>query len=304
MSQSLTVSKKSNSLKQKLGKIKWGAWFLIIPSLTLLYFLVWRPVFSGMYLSFFQLRHYEPVKFVGLENYKDVVSDTLFMQTLGNTFQYVFWSLIMGYLPPIILAIMVNEVVHFKSAFKVMLYFPSVVPAVAVSILWYFLYYPTASGLLNAVGSLFGAEPFVWLQNSSWTIPLIVLSMTWKGCGGTMIMYLATLQGVNQELYEATKIDGANAWQRLRYVTLPYLFPMMALYLVKQVIGIFQIMQEPLLMTGGGPNNASLSLSLQGYKYAFLYFQPEKALALGTITFIILITLTFVHVLMNKKINN
>lgn len=301
MSIAQSAGDKKNLFLTTLKKIKWAAWLLILPSLILLYFLVWRPVISGIFLSFFDLQNYAPVKFIGLDNYIRVIGDTRFLQTLGNTFQYVFWSLLLGYLPPIILAIMINELIHFKGLFKFAMYFPSIIPGVAVSLIWYFMYYPTQAGLLNTIGALFGREPFVWLQNSSFTIPLIVLSLTWKGCGSTMIMYLATLQGINQELYEATKIDGANAWKRVTTITIPQIWPMMALYLVQQIISVFQIMQEPLLMTGGGPNNASLSLALQGYNYAFLYFQPENALALGTVTFLILLLLTFVYMGMNKK---
>ena len=293
--------------KSKIGalkRVKWIAWLLILPSLVLLYFLVWRPVLSGIFLSFFELKNYEPVKFVGMENYRRVVSDTLFLKTLSNTVKYVLWSLLFGYLTPVVLAVMLNELVHFKGIFKFSIYFPSIVPGAAVSLIWYFMYYPTEAGLLNALRSLVGMQPFVWLQNSAFTIPLIILSLTWQGCGGTMIMYLAALQGINQELYEATKIDGANAWQRIKTVTVPQIWPMMALYLVKQIIGIFQIMQEPLLMTGGEPNNASVSLALSAYRYAFVYFKPQNALAVGTITFMILIMLTFLYVGMNKKMES
>jgi len=163
------------------------------------------------------------------------------------------------------------------------------------------MYYPSESGMLNTLLSLFGTEPSTWLQNSAWTIPLIILSLTWKGFGGTTIIYLASVQGISNELYEAAKIDGAGGFRRVWSIMVPQMFPVMALYFVKQIIGVFQIMQEPLLMTGGGPNNASLSLALQSYNYAFLYFQPQNALALGTITFMILIGLTIVYFAMNKK---
>ncbi|MEG2583893.1 MAG: sugar ABC transporter permease, partial [Oscillospiraceae bacterium] len=141
-----------------------------------------------------------------------------------------------------------------------------------------------------------------WLQDKNLTIPLIITSMTWRGCGATMIMYLATLQGVNQELYEAATIDGAGFFVKLRYITFPYISPIMALLLVRQIIGVFQVMVEPMTMTGGGPNNASVSLGLQGYNYAFVYFQPERALALGVITFVILMGVTAYYFKINKKL--
>ncbi|MEG2670390.1 MAG: sugar ABC transporter permease, partial [Oscillospiraceae bacterium] len=108
--------------------------------------------------------------------------------------------------------------------------------------------------------------------------------------------------GVNQELYEAATIDGAGFFVKLRYITFPYISPIMALLLVRQIIGVFQVMVEPMTMTGGGPNNASVSLGLQGYNYAFVYFQPERALALGVITFVILMGVTAYYFKINKKL--
>ncbi|MEG1441746.1 MAG: sugar ABC transporter permease [Oscillospiraceae bacterium] len=288
---------------QSLRKVNYSAWLMLLPGLFLLYFMVWRPVVVGAGLSLFELKGYEPVKFIGLANYKRVLTDTLFIKTLFNTVQYVVWSLVIGFLPPIIVAIMLNEMVHGKAFFKFAIYFPVIVPTVAVSLIWYFLYQPDPNGLLNMFTAKFGIPTSTWLQNPNLTIPLIVVSMTWKGFGGTMIMYLASLQGVNQELYEAAKIDGAGGFRRVFNITLPQIFPVVMLFLIKQIIGVFQIMVEPMTMTAGGPNNASVSLALQGYNYAFTYFQPANALALGFITFVLLMGLTIVYFKVDKKLS-
>ena len=177
-----------------------------------------------------------------------------------------------------------------------------IVPTVATTLIWYFLYLPGDDGILNMMLRAVGLPNSEWLQNQSMTIPLIIVSMTWRGCGSSMIMYLATLQGVNQELYEAAHIDGAGFFVKLRYITLPYLAPITMLLLVRQIISIFQIMVEPMAMTGGGPNNASLSLGLQSYNYAFVFFQPERALSLGVITFLILMVVTVFYFKLNKSL--
>ncbi len=292
---------RSGAVLKSLKKVNYSAWLMLLPGLLLLYFMVWRPVVVGAGLSLFELKGYEPVRFVGLENYKRVLSDTLFLKTLLNTVEYVLWSLVIGFLPPIVVAIMLNEMVHGKSFFKFAIYFPAIVPTVAAAMIWYFLYQPDPNGLLNLLLSKLHLPASQWLQNPHLTIPLIVVSMTWKGFGATMIMYLASLQGVNQELYEAAKIDGAGGLRRIWNITLPQIFPVVMLFFVRQIIAVFQIMIEPMTMTGGGPNNASVSLALQGYNYAFTFFQPANALALGFITFILLMGLTIVYFKLDRK---
>ena len=125
--------------------------------------------------------------------------------------------------------------------------------------------------------------------------------MTWHGFGSTLIMYLATLQGVNNELYEAARIDGAGLFQRIKVVLFPHMRSLLLLLIIKQMIGVFQVVEQPLAMTGGGPNNASMSLGLTNYFYAFKFGQYEKSLALGTITFLLLIGMTFVYFHFDKK---
>jgi len=190
------------------------AWMLLLPSVLLFYFLVWRPIGMGFVYSLFKLKNYEPVEFVGFKNFVDVITDMLFLKTLLNTLKYVFWSLLIGFIPPILVAVMLNEVVHFNSFFKFSLYLPQIVPSVAAALIWYFLYLPGDGGVLNIILGKVGLPAQQWLQDPKLTIPLIVVQMTWSGFGGAMLLYLAALQGVNHELYEATKIDGANVFQR------------------------------------------------------------------------------------------
>ena len=148
-----------------------------------------------------------------------------------------------------------------------------------------------------------GIAPSQWLQNPSMTIPLIVLTITWRSFGGTTILYVASLQGVNHELYEASTIDGAGIWKRITNITIPQIFPIISILLILQIIGVFQVFAEPLTMTDGGPNNASMSLMLQSYFEAFRYFETGKAQAVGGITFVILAVFTVIYFRINKKMN-
>lgn len=175
---------------------------------------------------------------------------------------------------------------------------------VAAALIWYFLFQPGAGGVLNRIIGYFNIPNQVWLQDPNMTIPLIIFTMTWKNLGATMLIYLAALQSINDDLFEAATLDGAGVVKKLWNITVPHLFPMAILMLVRQIVGVFQVMAEPMLMTDGGPNNASLSLNLNMYYYAFRYLKPDKALALGTITFVILLVLTIFYFFIKNKVED
>lgn len=278
-----------------------GAWLLLLPCVICFLVTIWQPLVSGLILSFFRTVGYDAVQFIGLDNYRAVITNSEFKAALVNTFSYTFWSLIIGFLLPIIVALMLNEIVHINAFFKFSLYFPSMVPAVAASLLWYFMFYPGQGGILNGLLSAIHLPTSQWLQNPHLTILLIVCTMTWRGFGGTMLIYLASLQGINRELYEAASLDGANYWQKQIHITLPSIANIVMLMLIMQIIGIFQVMNEPMVMTEGGPNNASLSLMLESYNYGFRYFQAGRSMAVGAITFVILAVLTVIYQALDKK---
>ena len=277
-------------------------WLLLLPTTFALVMFIIYPILSGIILSFFHVKGFSPTTFCGLENYKNVLHDTLFMKTLTNSLLYVFWSLVIGFLPPLAFAIMLDEVVHFKQGFKFITYLPAVTPALAVSLLWTSIYNSVTGGLLNMIIARFGIPAQQWLGNPNLALPLIIVSMTWNGYGSTMLLYLAALQGVNRDLYEAALIDGAGIWRRLFKITLPKIAPTMLLLGVRQMIGVFQIMDQPLVMTDGGPNNATMSINLASYKMAFTYMQVDRSLALGVVAFGILLILTIAYFRLDKKL--
>ena len=279
-----------------------SAWILLLPAVLCIYLFIIRPQVMGVYWSFFNMKGYKVQEFVGLANYRQVISDTMFAKTMWNTFQYVLWSLVLGFFLPIIVAVILNELVHARNTFRFCTYFPAVLPAMAVSLLWYLMYYPDQGGLLNMIGSWFGMKPYVWLQDSKNTIMLIVISMTWNGCGSTAIYYFASLQGVSRELYEAAIIDGAGFIKRFFTVTVPHISGIALLFLVRQIIGVFSIMEQPMQMTDGGPNGASNTLGLLAYKYGFVSIKPQLAMAVGVIMFLILMVFTLFYFYLDKKI--
>lgn len=280
-----------------------SGWILLLPFLACITYTLWAPTVQGIIWSFFDMQGYTPMGFAGLKNYRIVMSDTGFLRTLLNTLLYVIWSLVIGYWVPFVLAVMLNEVIRGKGFFRFAMYLPNMAPGIAVSMLWYYMYYPNGSGLLNMLLGLVGIEPQIWLQNAKMTIPLILISSTWKSMGGTLLLYLAALQGVNRELYEAALVDGAGIWKRIVHVMLPQVSGILLLNLVRQILSVFQIMEEPLAMTGGGPNNASMSMGLLAYRYAFQNFKIGNALAVNVIMFVLLIILTLFYFKLEKKVN-
>ncbi len=277
-------------------------WLLLIPAIILFYYTVWRPIAVSIGFSFFSLRGFDPVKFVGLKNYTDVISDTSFIKILLNSFSYVLWSLIIGFPLPFIVAVLLNELVVTKNAFKISVYIPSIIPGIATYMIWTYFLAPDNTGVLNIFLSFFGIGQVEWLQNTALTIPMLVIASTWQGFGATAIIYLASLQGINKELYEAVRIDGGGVWRRFTTVLLPHMKNMLLLMGVRQIITVFQIMEMPLVMTGGGPNGASNTLALQSYRYAFEFGQIDKGITLGVITFVILVVMTLGYVWLDKKL--
>lgn len=285
---------------------EFDAWILFLPSVFVLYLMIWRPTVLGIVWSFFKMNAYTPTKFCGLDNFIKVVTHTQFFPTLWNTVKYVLWSLALGYLPPLILAVIVNEMVHFKSAFRVTIYLPVIVPGIAAMLMWYYIYYPDQTGLLNMFLGKMGIDSYGWLNNPNFVIPGIVIYCTWKSFGSTMLLYYAAVQGASVELYEAALIDGAGPWKRAWHVTRPHLEGILLLNFVNQIISVFQIMEQPLAMTGGGPNGASISLGYQLYQYGFNSGGKGtgQAMALSVIMFLILIVFTIFYFWLNKRIED
>ncbi len=281
-----------------------GGWLLMIPSVLLFFLVVWRPIGIAMTYSFFDLQGFVPKEFVGLQNFKDVLTDTAFISTLKNTVSYVLWSLVFGLPLPFILAVMLNEVTQWRGYFKFTLYLPVVVPAIATAMIWKMIYMEGPGGLLNMIGYVFGAEPRTWLGDKNLVIPLIILSMTWQSYGGAFLTYFATLQGINQELYEAARLDGAGLFSRIRHIMFPYMRGLLFLMMIRQMISVFNVTAQPLTMTGGGPNGASLSIGLTNYYYAFKYGQFDKSMALGVVVFLLLLVFTFIYFGLEKKMDD
>ena len=267
----------------------------MLPGLILFAFFVWEPLLESIRLSLYTAKGINLIDFVGFKNYIAVIQHPDFLPAIRNTFLYTFWSLAIGFLIPIIMATLITETVHMKSFFRVGVYFPNIMPGLATVMMWGYLFRPGKTGVLNILMSAFKIPPFDWLANPMWTIPLIVLTMTWKSAGSTALIYMAGMSSINPELYEASTIDGATPWKRFRYISLPSIFGLGKTLLILQIISVFQILYEPLVMTNGGPNNASISVMQLVFRYAFEDFNYPMAASLSVIISIILVLLTAIY---------
>lgn len=276
-------------------------WFLLLPSFLCFTIFIWQPLVSGIYTSFFETQGFELKEFIGLQNYKDIILDSSFMNALVNTWKYTLWSIVLGLFVPVIVALLLNEIFKGKTFFRFSVYFPCMVPAVVTSIMWLIMFEPSAGGFLNAVLAKFGVEPLQWLQDSNMVIPLIVSTMTWGGFGSTTILYLADLQSINTDLYEAIEIDGGGIFRKLRHITLPHMSGMIKMMFIMQIINVFQVFQQPLTMTGGGPNNASITLSMVAYNYAFTTMEVGKSTATSVVQGLMIAAFTIVYMKIKSK---
>ncbi|MDR3193231.1 MAG: sugar ABC transporter permease [Treponema sp.] len=274
---------------------------MMLPGVILFAFFIWVPLLESIRLSLYHANGMRITEFVGFQNYRDVFTHYDFLPALRNTVSYTLWSLVLGFLAPIALAILINEVRHGKSLFKVSIYLPSVIPGVAMVLLWRYIFRVDSAGILNILLSRIGIGPQPWLTNASWTIPLIVTTLVWHGAGSTTLLYIAGLQGIDPELYEAAIIDGAGIPARVRHITLPCIFNLARTLFILQIIGVFQILYEPLMLTGGGPNNASLSIMQLVYRFAFERFEYPQGTTVSVIVCLILAVLTVLYFKITKR---
>ena len=256
----------------------------------ILWFLI--PALVAAYLTFHRWNLISPPQFVGLANIERLFMDPLLPQSLKATFLYTILSVPLGLVLSFFLALLINTKVRGIALFRTIYYLPSIVPAVANALLWAWMF-NTEFGLINVVVRGLGGSKIAWLQEPSWAIPAFVLLSLW-GVGGSMIIFLAGLQGIPEIYYEAAEIDGAGRMEKMLYVTLPLMSPIIFFNLVIGFINSFQVFVIGYLVTNGGPQNSTLFLVLYIYRTAFQSQNMGYAATLSWLLFFILLALSFV----------
>jgi multiple sugar transport system permease protein len=277
-----------------------SAYLFLLPALFIFALFVWYPIALGFVMSFQSIDMINPATWVGLSNYRAVISDPLFVVAWRNTLAFTGYALLFGYGIPIVLALLINEMRHGRGFFRLVFYMPVMLPPIVTVFLWRWIYNPDA-GLLNALLNLFHLPQGLWLETPGTALPALVVIATWSAAGATTLIYLAALQGVPASLYEAAELDGASIWRRLWHVTLPTIRPVMLLMLVLQIIGTMQVFTEPFTITGGGPANATLSVLLLIYNYAFNNADFGGASALGVLLFLFLAVFALIYLWLTRR---
>lgn len=297
------MSRKNGRLLSKAKTAEFTkAWLIMLPSLVLMTFFVWEPLFESVRMSLYKTRNVELVRFIWFDNYISVMKKDDFLQALLNTFSYTFWSLLIGFLLPIVMAVLIGETRRGKGFFRTAAYLPNMLPGLAVVILWSSFFSGGQTGVLNILLSTFNIPAQTYLTRAELVVPIIIMIATWKGAGATALIYMASIAGISPELYEAATIDGASVWQRIIHILLPAIKKLTGTLLILQIISVFQIMYEPMVLTKGGPDNASLSLMQLMWQYAFGgAMNYGKASAVAVIVTIILLLMTAVYSYFNRK---
>ncbi len=241
----------------------------LLPMLFVFGAFSWYPIVRTAIMSVQHTNLVESPTWVGLDNFRTVLSDPLLPKAVGNTVEFALLAMLFGYPVPLIAAVLMSEVRRFRGIYSALAYLPVVIPPVVAVLLWKTFYDASPTGVFNTILGWIGLGPYPWLQSPDTALPSLVLESTWANAGTTVIIYLAALTGVNHELYEAASTDGASLWHKIWHITLPQLRGVLLLTMILQIIGTAQVFLEPFLFTSGGPVNSTLTVLLLIYDYAF-----------------------------------
>ena len=283
-----------------------AGWLFVAPALTLIFVFFVIPVFAGLLLSFTDFDIYaigDPgvARVVGAGNYRQVLTDSEFWIALRNTLVYVLVGAPLSVATSLAAALLVNaQRARAKGLFRVVFFTPVVTTLVAVAIVWRYIYHPRY-GLLDWGLSFLGIRGADWLGDPHWAMPALILLAIWKNFGYNMLIFVAGLQNIPQELHEAAALDGAGSWQRFRHVVLPGLRPALAFVSVMTLLGNFQLFSEPYVMTQGGPLRSTLSLVMLMYEQGFRWWRMGRAAAIAFLLFLLMLGASSLQIRLQRE---
>jgi len=241
----------------------------LLPMLFVFGAFSWYPIARTVIMSLQHTNLVSAPTWVGLDNFRAVLNDPVLPKAVKNTAEFAGLALIFGYPVPLVAAVLMSEARRFRSIYSALAYLPVVIPPVVAVLLWKTFYDASPTGVFNTILGWVHLGPYPWLQSQQTAMPSLVLESTWANAGGTVIIYLAALTGVNRELYEAASVDGAGLLRKVWHITIPQLRGVLLLTMILQIIGTAQVFLEPYLFTSGGPANSTLTVLLLIYDYAF-----------------------------------
>lgn len=276
-------------------------WSFILPNFIGFAVLTLVPVIALFYIAFTSWNAFGVAKFIGLDNFTRLIGDRSFHLALGNTFYYTAFHIPLTLGLALGLALLLNKRLRGVAFFRTAAFFPYVTSIVAIAVVWNMLFSPEFGPINQFLGAL-GLENLPgWTTSADWSMPAVIIVGTWREMGYYMLLFLAGLQTIPPELYEAARMDGANSWQRFRNVTLPCLRPTTFFVTVMLTIGSFKVFDLILVMTNGGPGQSTLVLSQYIYTKGFVENQLGYASSISIVLFLICISVTIAQFLVNKR---
>lgn len=277
------------------------AYLLILPTLLGLIVFTAGPILAALYFSFTSWNLLSPPKWQGLQNYYDLFTDDLlFWTTLKNTAYYVIGVVPIGTVLALLLAMGLNQKIRGLAFFRTMYFIPVVSSVVAISVLWSWLF-QADFGLINQVLGYVGIKGIRWLSSPTWAMPAVIIMSIWHGLGYNIVIFIAGLQSIPQDYYEAARIDGASTLQQFRHITVPLISPVTFFIIVLSLIGSFQVFEQAYVMTQGGPVNATKTIVYYLYQEGFMYFHMGYASTLAYVLFVIIVVLTLIQFYLQRR---
>lgn len=277
------------------------AYLFLLPNFIGFLIFTLIPIICSMGLSVMKWDSANPMVFVGLDNFKRLLTDETFKISLWNTFYYSIFTVPLTMAAALGLAMILNQKLKGINIFRTIFFFPHVASLVAVAVVWNLLFHPSLGPVNNILRALGITNPPGWTSSIDWAMPVIIIVSIWKSMGYYMILYLSGLQAIPGELYEAAKMDGANAFQRFKNITLPMLTPTTFFVSIMLTIACFKVFDLVSVMTNGGPGRATNVLVLHIYNTAFINYEFGYASAISMILFLIVLTITIIQFRSEKK---
>lgn len=286
-----------NLLQNIFNNERFAGWVFILPALlgTLIFIVI--PVICSFGLSFTKWDLLNPIRFVGLDNYKEIFSEALFFKIFWNTVVFAISTSVLGVIIPLVLACILNSKIRGSEFYKTAYFLPFITPMIVIGVVWEWIFDPNI-GLLNHILHLH----INWLYDTHFAMPALIIVSVWKLIGYNMVIFLSSLSGISQSMFEAAKIDGATPFQTFKNVTIPLLSPSIFFVVIITAISSFQVFDLIYLMTQGGPLDSTNVLVYAIYKNAFEYFNVGKASAIAYVLFFIILVLTLVQWSLRKKL--
>ena len=293
-------SRQGLTLKQKEAVT--GYIFIALPLVSLI-IMMYYPIIRSFFISFFDWNLLQEPTFTGIENYKTLFHDEVFRTSLVNTIKWVLIYVPMSVVSSFLLALLLDRKLKGAGFFRTLYYLPVVCPIVVVALLFVWIY-NTDYGILNfLLKNLFGIEPVGWITDSRFSLFSIAVMSVWKWAGYNMLIFLAALQGIDENLYEAAAIDGITPWTKLIKIKIPLVMPSIYFVMLTAVIDAFQMFTEIFIMTKGGPGYSTYTVSYYLWSNAFEYSKMGYACAMAAVMFVIILAVTLIqNKIMNKKV--